>query len=152
MKNMANISKNKQETTDISLFTENSELEISKIRHERIQNLHELPTEENLWRAIVAFQHYPFKTVTGLPYEYTLKIGKKGNFNKELLIDRREKSKTLTWSSVLTAFKNSKKIAGEVERPKALGDIRGISYIYPIFFEFGLIKVPLEIETNFQHN
>ena len=29
-----------------------------------------------------------------------------------------------------------------VERPKALGDIRGVSYIYGIFRRFGLIEVP----------
>ena len=27
-----------------------------------------------------------------------------------------------------------------VKRPKALGDIRGISYIYPLFDRFGLIE------------
>ena len=26
--------------------------------------------------------------------------------------------------------------------PKALGDIRGISYIYPILYGFGIIEVP----------
>jgi hypothetical protein len=29
-----------------------------------------------------------------------------------------------------------------IARPKALGDIRGISYIYPILYRFGLIEVP----------
>ncbi len=29
-----------------------------------------------------------------------------------------------------------------VLRPKALGDIRGISYIYALFYRFGLIEVP----------
>lgn len=27
-----------------------------------------------------------------------------------------------------------------VKRPKALGDIRGVSYIYPLFARFGLIE------------
>ena len=61
---------------------------------------------------------------------------------KELWIDRREKSKSLAWSSVLLALKN---IKGEVvDRPKALGDIRGVTYIYGIFYRFGLIDVPDE--------
>ena len=48
-------------------------------------------------------------------------------YTKELWIDRREKSKSLAWSSVLLALKN---IKGEVvDRPKALGDIRGVTYI-----------------------
>lgn len=33
-----------------------------------------------------------------------------------------------------------------VVRPKALGDIRGITYIYAIFYRFGLIEVPEEVK------
>lgn len=29
-----------------------------------------------------------------------------------------------------------------VDRPKALGDIRGITYIYGMFYRFGLIDIP----------
>ena len=64
----------------------------------------------------------------------------------QLLIDRREKSKSLAWSSVVLAFENSKRISEEVKKPKALGDIRGVSYIYPILWRFGLIRVPEAIE------
>ena len=53
---------------------------------------------------------------------------------------------TPTWSSVVLAFENSKRISEEVKKPKALGDIRGVSYIYPILWRFGLIRVPEEIE------
>ena len=56
------------------------------------------------------------------------------------------KSKSLTWSSVVLAFENSKGISEEVKKPKALGDIRGVSYIYPILWRFGLIRVPEAIE------
>ena len=63
-----------------------------------------------------------------------------------MLIDRREKSKSLAWSSVVLAFENSKRISEEVKKPKALGDIRGVSYIYPILWRFGLIRVPEAIE------
>ena len=31
-----------------------------------------------------------------------------------------------------------------VDRPKALGDIRGVTYIYGMFYRFGLINVPDE--------
>ena len=54
--------------------------------------------------------------------------------------------KSLAWSSVVLAFENSKRISEEVKKPKALGDIRGISYIYPILWRFGLIRVPKAIE------
>lgn len=115
-------------------------------RQEKIRLLQKVQSEDNLWQAIVVFQEYPFKTATGLPFRYKLKVGKNGEWNKELLIDRREKSKSLAWSSVKLAFENSKKISEEVKKPKALGDIRGVSYIYPILWRFGLIKVPEAIE------
>ena len=33
-----------------------------------------------------------------------------------------------------------------VGRPKALGDIRGVTYIYGMFYRFGLIDVPDEVK------
>lgn len=41
-----------------------------------------------------------------------------------------------------------KNIKGEVvdRRPKALGDIRGVTYIYGMFYRFGLIDVPDEVK------
>ena len=45
-------------------------------------------------------------------------------------------------SSVLLALRNIKKVGAVVDRPKALGDIRGVSYIYGMFYRFGLIDVP----------
>ena len=68
--------------------------------------------------------------------------GKKGEYTKELWIDRREDSKSLAWSSVMLAYHNIGKIGEVVDRPKALGDIRGVSYIYGLFYRFGLIDVP----------
>lgn len=119
---------------------------IYRNRQEQIRRLQEHPSEDNLWNAIVAFQEYPFKTATGLPFRYKLKVGKDGKYNRELLIDRREKSKSLAWSSVRLAFTNSRLISEEVKKPKALGDIRGISYIYPILWRLGMIRVPEKIE------
>ena len=46
-----------------------------KLRKSAVEILTVAPTEEHLWDCIVAFQHYPFRTVTGLPFSYTLKIG-----------------------------------------------------------------------------
>ena len=103
---------------------------------EALQSSHD---EQHLWKCIVAFQGYRFKTISGLPFSYKIKTGRNG----ELWIDRREGSKSLTWSSVLLAFE---KTEGKplVERPKALGDIRGVSYIYGIFYRFELIEVPVK--------
>ena len=50
----------------------------------------------------------------------------------------------------MLAFENSKRISEEVKKPKALGDIRGGSYIYSILWRFGLIRVPEEIEKKME--
>ena len=92
------------------------------------------------------FQNYPFYTSSGLPFSYVLKKGRDGTFNKELLLSRRTESKSLAWSSVMLAFDKALKMRVQiVERPKALGDIRGVSYIYPMLYRFGIIDVPKSI-------
>ena len=112
-------------------------------RHYRaVAALKKNPCEENLWKCVVAFRGYKFKTMSGLPFTYTLKKGRGDEFTKELWIDRREGSKSLAWSSVMLAYHNIGKIGKVVGRPKALGDIRGVSYIYGLFYRFGLIDVP----------
>ena len=40
------------------------------------------------------------------------------------------------------AYKNINRIGTVVDRPKALGDIRGVTYIYGMFYRFGLIDMP----------
>ncbi|MDD7391047.1 MAG: hypothetical protein PUG60_15615 [Lachnospiraceae bacterium] len=99
-------------------------------------------SEEALWAAVVEFQGYKFRTYSGLLFSYSLKKGRSGMYTKELFIDRRENSKSLAWSSVLMAFGNVSEIGYMVDRPKALGDIRGVTYIYGMFYRFGLINVP----------
>ncbi|MEQ2709518.1 hypothetical protein [Faecalibacterium longum] len=84
-----------------------------------------------------------------MPFSYKIKTGRNGELTKELWIDRREGSKSLTWSSVLLALGN---IKGEVvDRPKALGDIRGVTYIFGMFYRFGLIDVPDEVKEKMKH-
>ena len=83
------------------------------------------PTEENFWGVVLTYARVKFKTYSGLPFSYEIKKGRNGEYTKELWIDRREKSKSLAWSSIILALEN---IKGEVvERPKALGDIRGVA-------------------------
>ena len=102
------------------------------------------PTEENFWSVVVSYAGVKFKTYSGLPFSYEIKKGRNGEYTKELWIDRWEKSKSLAWSSVLLALKN---IKGEVvDCPKALGDIRGVTYIYGMFYRFGLIDVPDKVK------
>jgi hypothetical protein len=114
-------------------------------RKAAVEVLKENKSEKQLWECIELFQGYPFRTVTGLKYSYTLKKGRNGNYTKELFIDRRESSKSLAWSSILLAMQ---KVDPDIvyEKPKAIGDIRGISYIYPMLWRFGIISVPEEVE------
>lgn len=101
---------------------------------------------DSLWNCIVLFQGYKFKTATGLPFQYNIKKGRNGEYTKELWIDRRGESKSLTMSTVLKAYEKAEELRGTVvSRPKSLGDLRGVSYIYPIFYRFGLIDVPERI-------
>lgn len=113
-----------------------------KKQKEMIRQLQDEKTEEKLWEAIILFQGKHFHTVSGLPFSYEIKRGRNGQLTKELWINRRENSKSLTWSSIRLAFENVKTGTEVFKRPKALGDIRGISYIYAIFYRLGLICVP----------
>ena len=107
------------------------------------------PTEENLWSVVVAYAGVNFKTYSGLPFSYEVRKGKNGEYTKELWIDRRKNSKSLAWSAVLLALGNRKEKV--VDRPKALGDIRGVTYIFGMFYRFGLINVPDEVQEKMKH-
>ena len=76
------------------------------------------PTEEHLWEVVLLYQKVEFKTYSGLPFSYELRKGRNGQYTKELWIDR----------------------------PKSLGDIRGVTYIYGMFYRFGLIDVPDDVK------
>ncbi len=115
-------------------------------RSQVIKRLREEPTAEHLWEAILAYQNVEFKTYSGLSFTYEVRKGRNGKYTKELWIDRRENSKSLAWSSVLLIFGNIEEIGAVVNRPKALGDIRGVTYIYGIFYRFGLIDIPEKVK------
>lgn len=111
-------------------------------REKILEELRDEQSEEALWAAVIEFQGYKFRTYSGLVFSYGLKKGRGDTYTKELFIDRRENSKSLAWSSVLLAFHNIPSIGSAVDRPKALGDIRGVTYIFAMFYRFGLIDVP----------
>lgn len=121
--------------------------------------------EDALWQAVIAYQDYPFYTSSGLPFFYTVRHKKNGEYSGELIVSRKEESKTLTRSSVLFAFR---KVLGEIKTadirgrdgsltadlvlpeykgPKAIGQIFGISYVYSLFWKLGLIAVPEKVEV-----
>ena len=113
-------------------------------RYRAVRKLRTEPTEEHLREVVLLYAGVRFKTYSGLPFTYEIRKGRNGQYTKELWIDRRENSKSLAWSSVLLALGHIKKVEEVVERPKALGDIRGVTYIYGMFYRFGLINVPDE--------
>ena len=126
---------------------------MTDIQEMSVRQLHKAPGEDTLWACVEAFQNERFRTVSGLPYSYHLKIGHRGVYTKELFVDRREKSKSITWKTVMQAFeavRQEKKERPLIARPKALGDVRGISYIYPIFYRIGLIDVPEKFGQNME--
>ena len=115
------------------------------------RNMEEL--EGLLWAGVLAYQNQTFYTLSGLEFSYTVKHKKNGDYSGELLISRKETSKTLTRSSVMLAFHKVlaemkfKEINGaaylhppEYRGPKSIGQIFGISYIFSMFQEFGLIR------------
>lgn len=109
-------------------------------------------TEEALWQAVLIFQEEQFYTISGLPFRYQLKRGRGGEYNRELIVSRRKESKTLSWSSLALAFQNALGFQkdAEIARPKELGDIRGISYIYPMLYRWGVIRVPEQAAEKMQ--
>ena len=106
-----------------------------------------------LWAGVLAYQGKTFYTLSGLEFSYMVKHKKNGDYSGELLISRKETSKTLTRSSVMLAFHKvlaemkfkeinaaAYLLPQEYRGPKSLGQIFGISYIFSMFLEFGLIR------------
>lgn len=118
-------------------------------RKNAVSELHDADDpEQALWNAIVEFEGYVFRTVTGLKFKYELKRGRSGGRNREIIIDRMKDSKSLTWSSVMLAY--DKIEPKEYIRPKELSDSRGISYLFSIFYRFGLIDVDEKLALKLQ--
>lgn len=102
---------------------------------------------DDLWTLLIENQNIVFHTATGLPFTYTIKLGRNGTLTKELWVDRRGKSKSLTISTINKAYEKAA-VMEYVERPKALGDLIGVSYIYGIFYSLGIIDVPEKFKKN----
>ena len=120
-------------------------------RYRTIRKLRSEPTEEHLWDVVLRYSGVRFKTYSGLPFTYEIRKGQNGKYTKELWTDRRENSKSLAWSSVLLALRNIKKVGEVIDHPKVLGDILDVTYIYGMFYRFGLIDVPDEVKEKMKH-
>ena len=87
--------------------TEKEKISVGAERQRRFRAMkrwRENPTEENFWGVVVAYAGVKFKTYSGLPFTYEVRKGRNGEYTKELWIDRREKSKSLAWSSIILAL------------------------------------------------
>ena len=138
----------------MSEISQNAErVKTYKARKATVDTLMVAPTEGNLWDCIVAFQNYPFHTVSGLPFSYILKPSRNGDYTKELFIDRRENSKSLAWSSIKIAFNKALEQQGAIFTwPKELVDVRGVSYTFSLLWRFRMISVPEEVEKKLKGN
>lgn len=111
-------------------------------RRKNCKELQEELTDNKLWECMELHQGFKFNTVSGLAFTYSIKHGRDGSYTKEFIIDRRTESKPLTWSSIMLAFHNAIELKGEmIYRPQDLGDIRGVSYIFPVLYYFGVIDM-----------
>lgn len=133
-------------------LSQNAErIKVFRNRQKAVAELQENISLDNLWKAVVVFQGYPFHTVSGLPFVYELKKGRGAEYNKELIVNRRKESKSIVWSSVKLVFYYALTMRGTVvDHPKALGDVRGVSYIYPLLYRFGIINVPTSVAEKMQ--
>ena len=115
-----------------------------------------------LWKAIIAFQSYPFTTSgrgnrPGIKFTYEVsKPTKAGGrryagesvegYGNELWVttlpDKVRKEKSISRSTVDLALKNA--CEKELKGPKALGIPGAGSYLYPLFIRFGIITPPDE--------
>ncbi len=104
-----------------------------------------------LWETVVAFEGYLFHTGSGQPFAYELKKGHGAEYNRELIVDRRKERESIAWNSFKGAFYYALSLHGEViERQDDLGDIPGVSYIYPLLYRFGVINVPDAVAERMQ--
>ena len=141
----------------MSMYQSESEVAVKRLQKGILEKKTEL--DKLLWDALLAGQGEFFNTSSGLPFSYVVKRKRNGEYSGELLVSRKESSKTLTRSSVLLAFHKvidatqicdidgkAELILPEYKGPKAIGQIFGISYIYSIFWKFELIRVPAKVQ------
>lgn len=113
-----------------------------------------------LWKAVIAFQNYPFTTSgrgSRSGTKFTYEVSEEGNaggrhyqgeqvegYGNELWIttlpDKVRKEKSISRSTVDLALKNALAQEGFVSGPKKLNIPGAGSYLYPVFVRFGVIK------------
>lgn len=119
---------------------------------EELKNHMDLPDESlYLWKAIIAFEDFPFQTSGRgsrevVRFKYTVsRAGSAGGhhysgqsvvgYGNEMWIDGKEKS--ISRSTVELGYKKAREL-GIVKGPKTLGLSGNGSYLYPIFLRLGV--------------
>lgn len=108
--------------------------DIEAKRQAALANLTRTASEDALWDVIVLHEGCPFYTFKNLEFTYRVSGG-------EIFIDRKQKSKSITKSTVFMAYRIAKQRMEEdgfVKGPKKL-ETFGASYLYPMFIHFGII-------------
>ncbi|SET90758.1 hypothetical protein SAMN05443270_1977 [Lacrimispora sphenoides] len=108
------------------ISTDAERIKLFRMRQEAAKKLHDMPGTDNLWYAITLYSGYPFQTVKGVKFKYSV-------FGNELFVNRKEKS--ITRASVEVEYQKVIKHECKVTGPKKLG-----TYLYPMFLKFGIIE------------
>jgi len=119
-----------------------------------------------LWKAVIAFEAYPFKTSgrgsregVRFTYSITRTADQKGGgrhyegeavegFGNELWVitDGTEKKKSISRSTVELGYKRAVEAGGIVTGPKKMNIPGAGSYLYPMFVRFGVINNNSSVE------
>jgi len=110
-----------------------------------------------LWKAIIAFEGYPFRTSgrgsregTKFKYEVSREPGKSGRHYKGqsidgygnefwVTIDGVKREKSISRSTVELGYKKAREL-GVVKGPKTLGLPGAGSYLWPVFLRLGVCR------------
>ena len=101
-----------------------------------------MPTPQEVWALLQAHEGETFYTAKGLPFHYQVHGG-------ELFVNR--KSKSITISTVANALQRIQKQEDAGERitgPKKIGGY-GASYLYPVFLQLGILRLPQDDQLHF---
>ena len=151
--------------TIYGLDTMSAECERIRLYRKRRKAVDELQTHLRfpdqsvwLWKAIIAFQSYPFTTSgrgsrPGVKFTYDVsEVGGAGGkhysgvsvdgYGNELWIirDGQKAEKSISRSTVDLALKTALEMGGSVSGPKKLNTPGAGSYLYPMLIRFGVIK------------
>lgn len=127
MKELANVVNRVKTYQDMTLEQKNFAMRIAGLTPDQADDV--------LWETLIYLQGRVFRTRRGLEFKYQIRGG-------GIYVDRRQKSKPISRSSVSLAFRTACELQrreGYVSGPNKLRTF-GASYLYVIFLELGICK------------